>query len=83
MTMCHMLSLDLDALHAMAGRLGIKRAWFQDKWGSAPHYDIGKTKRATAIKLGAIEADLNAGNPVFLICVSGVPPHVIATRFPQ
>lgn len=55
--MCHMLSTDLDALHALAKRLGLKPVWFQDKWGSAPHYDLCKAKRAAALKLGAIEAD--------------------------
>jgi len=28
-------------------------------------------------------ADLNAGNPVFLSCVGGLPPHFLTTRFEQ
>lgn len=55
MLMCHMMSDDLDELHAMADKLGLKRSWFQNK--STPHYDICQAKRAKAIKLGAIEAD--------------------------
>jgi hypothetical protein len=43
---------DLSELHAMAQRLGLKRAWFQDKPGT-PHYDLTPTKRTQAIKLGA------------------------------
>ena len=52
MVMCHMLADDLDELHAMAERLGLKRAWFQDK--GIPHYDISKGKRDLAIDYGAI-----------------------------
>lgn len=53
MLMCHMTADTLDELHEMAKALGLKRAWFQDK--SIPHYDIYQTKRAKAVKLGAIE----------------------------
>ena len=38
---------------SMAGRIGIARRWFQNK--RYPHYDICKSKRAQAVKLGAIE----------------------------
>ena len=54
MIMCHMMSdTSLDELHAFATRLGLRRSWFQN--GSAPHYDICKTKRRLAVQLGAIE----------------------------
>lgn len=54
MTMCHMIADNIDALHAMAERIGIRRQWFQDKPGH-PHYDICKSKRAMAVKYGAVE----------------------------
>lgn len=54
---CHMWSEDLDALHDMAARIGMKRAWFQDKPGF-PHYDLVPTRRAAAVALGAVEKPL-------------------------
>lgn len=55
MLMCHMLADTDEELHAMAGRIGIQRRWFQgDKY---PHYDICKSKRALAVAAGAIEID--------------------------
>lgn len=61
MMMCHMLpgGVDqLEELHAMAQKLGIARRHFQgsDK-ARTPHYDICKSKRAEAVKLGAVEID--------------------------
>ncbi len=53
MMMCHMAADTLGELHAMADQLGVKR-WFQDKPG-APHYDICKSNRAKAVRLGAVE----------------------------
>ena len=55
MLMSHMLSEDLDELHAMAERLGVRRH-FQAS-GSCPHYDICQTKRAVAIQAGAVVID--------------------------
>ena len=58
MVMCHMLADTRAELHAMAERLGLRREWFQDcPPSSAPHYDISLTKRAAALRLGAIDAD--------------------------
>ena len=58
--MCHMFSLDLAELHAMAARIGLKRQWFQNPltmrvaW---PHYDIDVASRALALGFGAIACD--------------------------
>jgi len=58
MVMCHMIADSLDELHAMAQRLGLKRAWFQEPpKASFPHYDVAQSKKALALKLGAIECD--------------------------
>lgn len=53
---CHMISdtNDLDELHAMADRLGLKRRWFQTD-SSVPHYDLRDSKRRKAIEYGARE----------------------------
>lgn len=54
---CHMVADNLDAeeLHAFARKLGLKRAWFQNKPGQLPHYDLNATRRAAAVALGARE----------------------------
>lgn len=55
---CHLFtdSLDLEELHALAARIGMKRAWFQDH-PRAPHYDLTPSRRADAVAHGAVEAD--------------------------
>ena len=54
---CHMWSEDVEALHAMAARIGMKRQWFQNRKGF-PHYDLVPTKRAAALRAGAVEMPL-------------------------
>ena len=51
---CHMLADTVGELHAFAGRLQLRRSWFQaqSRW---PHYDLTANKRAQAVKAGAIE----------------------------
>ncbi len=52
---CHMATDgDLEELHRMAARLGLRRAWFQDKPGH-PHYDLSPHLRALAVRCGAVE----------------------------
>lgn len=53
---CHLIADTLDELHAFAARLGLKRAWFQNK-RSGPHYDLTASKRQTAVVLGAVELE--------------------------
>ena len=50
MIMCHMLADTAEELHAMADRLGIDRRHCQ-----RDHYDICLSKRAKAVKAGAVE----------------------------
>lgn len=57
MVMCHMLADTEDELHAMADRIGIARRWHQKKGTPHSHYDICKSKRAMAVRLGAVEID--------------------------
>jgi hypothetical protein len=52
MKMCHMMSRNLDRLHEMADRIGVNKKHFQN--GRHPHYDICKSKRELAIRLGAV-----------------------------
>jgi hypothetical protein len=52
MIMGHMLA-DTDAeLHAMAAAIGMRPEWFQPT--SHPHYDVSLSRRALAVKLGAV-----------------------------
>ncbi|MGA8079963.1 MAG: DUF4031 domain-containing protein [Xanthobacteraceae bacterium] len=46
--MSHMIADTEQELHAMAAAIGLARKWYQ-----GDHYDIAKSKRALAIKLGA------------------------------
>ncbi len=58
---CHMWADTSDELHAMATRIGMKRAWFQCKpkpnGRVFPHYDLVGSRRAKAVTFGAIEMD--------------------------
>jgi len=40
---------DVDALHAFAARIGLKRCWFQRSRTGFPHYDVRASKIAMAI----------------------------------
>lgn len=51
---CHMITDgDDDELHALAQKIGLKRSWYQ-----GDHYDLTPSKRALAIKAGAVEIDV-------------------------
>ncbi len=54
MVMCHMLADTCEELHAMAERIHLRRDWFQGN-----HYDVSLSRKAEAIKLGAIEIDMH------------------------
>jgi hypothetical protein len=55
MVMNHLFSdSSLEELHAMADKIGVSRRWFQNK-GRTPHYDCCKSKKALALKFGAVE----------------------------
>lgn len=53
---CHMFtdSLDLEELHTMAEKIGMKKEWFQTH-KVVHHYDLTKSRRDLAISLGAKE----------------------------
>ena len=58
MRMSHLWADDVEALHAFAKSIGLRRVWFQDK--SLPHYDVSDSKRDQAILAGAIPLDSEA-----------------------
>lgn len=49
----HMWADTLDELHEMAERVGLLRAWFQNRPGF-PHYDMAPSKRELALGAGAV-----------------------------
>lgn len=55
MIMCHMIADSDSELHGMAERLGVAREHHQAPPKHHSHYDISLSKRAEAIRLGAIE----------------------------
>lgn len=57
MLMCHMFADSRDELETMARRLGLKKNWYQ-KGSTLEHYDVSLSKRALAIKKGAIAVDV-------------------------
>lgn len=58
MIMCHMFATTDEELEEMRRKLRLKKEWEQKRRDSiGPHYDIAKSKRAQAIKLGAIPCD--------------------------
>lgn len=57
---CHMFTDGpLDELHALAQRIGMRREWFQEH-ASRPHYDLTPSRRAAAVRLGAVEVTRRA-----------------------
>lgn len=80
MVMCHMIADTPDELHAMADRIGVARRWFQrPPKASFWHYDVCKSKRALAVKAGAIECDRNA----FVAAVQRIRASRVFDRKPE
>lgn len=52
MVMCHMIAETEVELHEMADRIGVARRWYQ-----GDHYDIALSKRALAVRYGAVEIE--------------------------
>ncbi len=52
---CHLTADTPGELHVFAARVGLRRAWFQDKPGGRWHYDVTEPRRARAVELGAVE----------------------------
>ena len=59
----HMQADTLEELHAMADRLGLRRAWFQTKPGKPwhDHYDLTRQLREQAIPAGRRPGHLAPG----------------------
>ena len=66
MKMCHCWADTRDELFAMMDRIGVQRKWFQRPDGdcdigmnaSWEHFDIAQSKRALAVRHGAVEVSM-------------------------
>lgn len=72
---CHLVADTLAELHAFAGRLGLRREWFQGR-ASYPHYDITVTLRIRALRIGALQADRTQ----LLICCRKLKSEMLLTQ---
>lgn len=45
---------DIEELHALAARIGLRRSWFQAKGWPRDHYDVTDARRAAAVAAGAV-----------------------------
>ncbi|MBS7812298.1 DUF4031 domain-containing protein [Roseococcus pinisoli] len=58
MVMCHMWADSLEELLVMADAIGVQRKWLQvPPKASWVHFDIALSKKAQALKLGAVLTD--------------------------
>jgi len=59
---CHLTADTEDELHAFAARLGLRPSWYQGNYArpALRHYDLVPSKRALAVRLGAVEVDARA-----------------------
>lgn len=53
--LCHMIADTHKELLAMGEAIGMRKAWLQKEGHWDEHYDVGQTKRATAVRLGACQ----------------------------
>ncbi len=59
MKMCHMVADTTAELLAMADRIGVQRKWLQKAGTHHEHFDIATTKRALAVRAGAVEITMS------------------------
>ena len=55
LVMCHMIADTRRELMAMVDRIEVSRRWLQSENNHGDHFDICLSKRALAVKAGAIE----------------------------
>lgn len=58
MKMCHMIADTTPELLAMADHIGVDRRWLQKAGTPHEHFDIALSKRALAVRAGAVEVSM-------------------------
>lgn len=79
MVMCHMFADTTAELLAMADQIGVARRWLQHAGTWKEHFDIALSKRALAVKAGAIEA----GRETLVALMRSRPGHPRAAALPE
>jgi hypothetical protein len=75
---CHMFADTDDELHAMAEKIGMKRAWSQEMDHPrqyAHHYDLVGSRRSRAVKEGAVEVTFREYGALMLPRLVQEPPQ--------
>lgn len=57
---CHMFADTREELDAMAVKIGLRRSWIQYPDTAKEHYDVTMSRRAAAIKAGAVELPIRS-----------------------
>jgi hypothetical protein len=52
---CHLTADSVGELNAFAVKIGMRKSWLQYSNQEMPHYDLVASKRAAAVRNGAIE----------------------------
>ena len=78
MTMCHMIADSRAELDAMADAIGVQRKWIQHEGTHLEHYDICLSKRAAAVRAGAVEVTMRE-----LAMITRARRGAVRTRTPQ
>lgn len=61
MKMSHLTADTTEELLAMADTIGVQRRWLQYPGEWKEHFDIAMSKRALAVKAGAVEVTMREG----------------------
>lgn len=93
---CHMIADTREELHDFAERLGLKRSYFQEPKGIAGlpvkpgsyaaeawHYDVTASKRAEALKLGAVAISWLDTPRIIRARMDGAPLGDLADRLSE
>lgn len=81
MVMCHLTADTLEELHAMADTIGVSRNRYQGPPVTRmPHYDIAQSKRALAVKAGAIEIKWRESPKVARRCLASMQEEEQRTK---
>jgi hypothetical protein len=67
---CHLFADTVDELHEFAGRIGLRREWFQAH-SLVPHYDLTANKRRVAVSMGAVQSDRDLARLIRIRCECG------------
>ncbi|OUL72165.1 DUF4031 domain-containing protein [Paraburkholderia hospita] len=74
---CHLVADSLAELHEFAQRLGLRRAWFQER-SVYPHYDVTLSVRDKALAMGAAMGD----RTTIIVCAKQLKAELYESKDP-